>query len=101
MPQPRVARQRTAKTAESQRTAYASPACSCADARIIAKRPHSFQIVKISHFRTENVNDDIVGIDEHPVRGRKPFDSDVPSKSLLDLVAKLNGHGRDLAGRTA
>ena len=29
----------------------------------------------------------------------KPFDPDAPSKSLLDLVGKLNGHRRDLPGR--
>ena len=77
----------------------ALPACSRADARIIAKRPHSFQIVKISHFGTEYVDDYVVGVDQYPVGRRKPFDPDVPSKSLLDLVGKLNRHRRDLPGR--
>src|ERR1051326_1192937 len=77
------------------------PAYSCADARIIAKRPHSFQIVKISHFGTENMDDHVVRIDQHPVGGRKPFDSNVLAKSLLDLVGKLNSHGRNLPRRAA
>src|ERR1041385_4321104 len=77
------------------------PAYSCADARIIAKRPHSFQIVKISHFGTENMDDHIVRIDEHPVGRRKPFDSNASSESLLDLVRKLNRHRRDLPCRAA
>ena len=66
---------------------------------IIAKRPHSFQIVKISHFGTENVDDHVVGVDQHPVGGRQPLDPDDPAKSLLDLVGKLNRHRRDLPGR--
>ena len=45
------------------------------------------------------MNDHIVRIDEHPVGRRKSFDSNALAKSLLDLVGKLNGHGRDLAGR--
>src|SRR6476661_10459059 len=54
------------------------PACSRAHARIIAKRPHSFQIVKISHFGTKDVNDYIVRVDQHPVGGREPLDTDAP-----------------------
>ena len=42
------------------------------------------------------MDDHVVRIDQHPVGRRKPFDSNVLAKSLLDLVAKLNGHGRDL-----
>jgi hypothetical protein len=79
----------------------ALPAYSCADARIITKRPHSFQIVKISHFGTEYVHDYVVSVDEHPVSSRKSFDSNVPSKSLFDLVGKLNGHRRNLSRRAA
>src|SRR6059058_4191929 len=88
-----------AETAKSQRIACASPACRRTDPGIITKRPHSFQIVKISHFGTENMDDDVVRIDQHPVGRWKPFDSNALAKSLLDLVGKLNGHGRDLTGR--
>src|SRR5437868_14384150 len=84
-----------ATKAEPQDIAYASPA-SCAQVGIITKRPHSFQIVKISHFGTENVHDHVVRIDEHPVGCRKPLDPNVLTKSLFDLVRKLNSYGRDL-----
>ena len=47
------------------------------------------------------MDDDVVRIDQHPVGRWKPFDSNVFAKSLFDLVAKLNGHGRDLPRRTA
>ena len=47
------------------------------------------------------MNNDVVGVDQHPVRGRKPFDPNMLAKSLLDLVAKLNRHGSDLPRRAA
>ena len=47
------------------------------------------------------MNDDVIRIDQHPVRGRKPFDPNVLAKSLFDLVAKLNRHGGNLPRRAA
>ena len=58
-------------------------------------------MVKISHFGTKDVNDYIVRVDEHPVPSRKPLDTNVPIKSLFDLVGKLNGHRCDLPCRTS
>ena len=45
------------------------------------------------------MNDYVIRVDKNPIRCRKPLDSNVFSKSLFYLVAKLNGHRRDLAGR--
>ena len=98
-PQPQAARRTPKATKRMQQSALPSPACSCAHTRIIAKRPHSFQIVKISDFGAENMHDYVVRIDEHPVGGRKSFNSNVSSKSLLDLVGKLSGHRCDLPRR--
>src|SRR5689334_24579290 len=47
------------------------------------------------------MDDDVVGVDQHPIRGWEPLDPNAPSKSLLDLVGKLNGHRRDLPRRAA
>ena len=49
------------------------------------KRPHPFEIVKISHFGTEKVNDDVVGVDQHPVGGRQAPRSArcLPNRSLI------------------
>jgi len=47
------------------------------------------------------MDDHIVGIDQHPVGRREPFNPNVAIKSLLDLVRKLNSHGCDLPCRTA
>ena len=45
------------------------------------------------------MNDYVVRVDKNPIRSRKSLDSNVFLESLFDLVAKLNGHGRDLARR--
>src|SRR3954449_940682 len=97
-PRAQAARPTRKSTKEVLLTALPSPACSRAYARLIAKCPHSFQIVKISHFWTEDVDDYVVRINQNPIRCREPFDPNVPTKSLLDLVAKLNGHRCDLPG---
>src|SRR5579884_1178638 len=75
------------------------PACRRAHARLITKCPHSFQIVKVSYFRTKNMDDHVIRIDQHPVRCRESFDPDISSKSLFYLVRKLNGHRCDLPRR--
>ena len=95
-----AARQTPAATTRipKNRTARPHPR-GCAYSRFVPKCPHSLQIVKIPYLGAEQVDDDVVGVDQHPVRRRKPFDPDVSSKSLLDLVGKLNGHRRDLPGR--
>src|SRR5215203_5831955 len=97
-PLQQAARQTQEARVKSQSAAFASPACSSTHTGIIAKRPHSFQIVKISYFGTENVNDHVVGIDQHPVCRGQAFDSHDPSKSLLDLFRELNRHRRNLSG---
>ena len=42
------------------------------------------------------MHDYVIRVDKHPVGGRKTLDADILSKSLFDLVAKLNRHGCDL-----
>jgi hypothetical protein len=78
-----------------------SPASRSAQTGIIAKRPHSFQIVKIPYFGTEQVDDHVVRIDQHPIRCREPFDPNAFAKLRFDLFCKLNGHRRDLPRRSA
>jgi len=45
------------------------------------------------------MNDYIVGVDQHPVGSREPFDPYVPPKLLFDPVGKLNCHRCDLPRR--
>ena len=45
------------------------------------------------------MHDYVVRVDQYPVRSGKPFDANVPAKSLFDLVGKLNSHRGNLPGR--
>ena len=37
------------------------------------RSPHLLEVVELPHFRAEDVDDDIAGIDQHPVAAGKPF----------------------------
>ena len=37
--------------------------------------PHLFDVVELAHFRTENMDDDIARVDQHPITAGKTFDS--------------------------
>ena len=66
----------------------------------LLERPHPLEIVEAAHFRPEEVDDHVLGIDQHPVGDRQPFDADVAAEILLDPLGQLLGHRRDLAGRS-
>src|SRR6516164_1668490 len=36
--------------------------------------PHFFEIVKISHFRSKDMDDHVPGVDQHPITMRHAFD---------------------------
>ena len=45
-------------------------------------RPHLFEIVEGAHLRPEHVNDDVAGVDQHPVAVRHAFDVHVGDAGL-------------------
>ena len=45
-------------------------------ARADVGRPDALEIVELAHFRTEDVDDDIARIDQHPVGVGQAFDAD-------------------------
>src|SRR3546814_10116668 len=63
--------------------------------------PHPFEIVEAAHFGAEQVDDDVTGVDQHPIRGRQSFDPRGPAGLGLDLFGQLGRHRRDLARRAA
>ena len=67
----------------------------------VVERPHPFEVVEAAHFGAEDVDDDVIGVDQHPIGHRQPFDAHVAAKLLLDPLGELLGHRRDLAGRAA
>src|SRR5262249_59841218 len=46
------------------------------------RRPHLLEIVEGADFRPEDVDDDVAGIDQHPVAVRHAFDPRVPHAGL-------------------
>jgi hypothetical protein len=45
--------------------------------RHVRRRPHFFNVVEGADFRAEHVNDDVAGIDQHPVSGLETFSAGV------------------------
>lgn len=66
----------------------------------VTKCPHAFQIVEAADFGTEQMHDDIFGINQHPVRRWQTFDAGMTS-GLFDTLGKLLRHRGHLARRTA
>src|SRR4029078_4358034 len=77
------------------------PANGCAPIRVIAKSPHSFQIVKISNLGSEKMHDDVIGVYQNPVRRGEAFDPGRLAKLLLDPLRQLRRHGGYLPRRAA
>ena len=47
------------------------------------------------------MDDDVAGIDQHPVGGGQALDADMAEPAVLDALGELLRHRRDLAGRAA
>ena len=70
----------------------------CRNFRRVAECPHAFQIVKAADFGAEQVDDNVLGVDQHPISARQTFDPCVPS-GMLDPLSKFLRHRRDLTRR--
>src|SRR5262245_66139359 len=58
--------------------------------------PHLLQIIELPHLWTENVDDDVAGIDQHPVAMGKAFDASASEAFVLELPDKVVGNGADM-----
>ena len=52
------------------------------------RRPDALEIVELAHFRPEDVDDDVAGIDQHPVGIRQAFDAHFRRAGFLELAAR-------------
>jgi hypothetical protein len=52
---------------------------------LIGRCPHPFQVIEFPDFRTEHVDDDVTGIDQHPVSGLQPFDTSATKALVLQV----------------
>ena len=80
-------RSRCAWHSASRQHGYSSPA-GCLRPRA---RPHLFEIVEGAHFRPEDVDDDVAGVDQHPVAMRHALDANVADAGF---VQGLRPHDR-------
>ncbi len=62
--------------------ALSSPAVS----RLRPARPHLFEIVEGAHFRPEDVDDDVAGVDQHPVAMRHALDAHAADAGLVQIL---------------
>ena len=60
-------------------------------------RPELFQIIKAAHFRPEEMDDNINGINQHPIALIHAFDTDMTVSRLFKLFNQLIGNGADMA----
>jgi hypothetical protein len=62
-----------------------------------AVRPKLLDIVETAHFRAENVDDDVAGIDQNPIGMRQALDANIALAGLFQLHRQLVGDGADMA----
>ena len=62
--------------------------------------PHLFDVVKLPDFRTEYMDDNIAGVDQHPVAGLQTFDAGIAEPIFLDIGDEVVGNGADMAARS-
>jgi|GEM_PF-5927898 len=60
-------------------------------------RPDFFDIVEAADFGTEDVNDDIANINQHPVTGRKPLDARLAMAGFLQRPQDVIGQSPHMA----
>ena len=58
--------------------------------------PELFQIVEASDFRPEDVDDDVAGIDQHPIGIGQAFNLQIPAPVMLEPFDQLVGNGADM-----
>ena len=63
--------------------------------------PHLLKIVEGADLRSENVDDHIARIDQHPVAGAEAFDVKVSSTGFLQILDDMIGDRSDVTLRTA
>ena len=65
------------------------------------RAPHLFKIVEGAHFRSEDVDDDVTGVDQHPVAMRQALDADAGDAPLLQRLDDVVGDRPHMAVRAA
>src|SRR5690606_270925 len=67
----------------------------------VLSEPHLLDIVEGTGFRMEDVDDDVAGVDQHPIAMRQAFNADIATACRLEVVEQPIGDGADMALRSA
>lgn len=63
--------------------------------------PQFFKLVELAHFRPEQMDNDIAGIDQYPVAAGPPFDLSAAQSNIPKHSKKMIGHRADLTSRSS
>ena len=63
-------------------------------------RPDLLDIVEAAHFGPEQVDNDVPGIDQHPIAMGHALDARLTKSGLLEGADQVVGHGADMTVRT-
>lgn len=63
--------------------------------------PHFLEIIELTDFRPENMDDDIAGIDQHPIAALQAFDFRCNTTKILKDLEQMIGDGSDMRIGTA
>ena len=63
--------------------------------------PHLLDVVEFPDFGPENMNDDIAGINKHPITGRQTLDPRIAEACILEFADQAIADRCDMTARTA
>src|SRR6185437_1153033 len=79
-----------------------APRISARAPRVLARgRPHLLEIVEGADFGPEDVDDDVYGVDQHPIALAHAFHPHAGDAGLLDVLDDMVSNGTDMALRAA
>src|SRR5262245_11153892 len=52
-------------------------------------RPHLLEVIKLTHLGAKDVDDDVAGVDEHPIAMGLPFDAGAAIAFIFELPDEL------------
>ena len=61
--------------------------------------PHLFDVVELADLGTEDMNDDVAGVDQHPVAAIQTFDAGIAEALVLKIGHDMVGNRQDMAAR--
>ena len=64
-------------------------------------RPHLFEVIELANLGPKDMDDDVAGIDQHPIALGRPFDASAAKAFVFQLFDDLVGDGPDMPLRAS